>query len=93
MRQHTFSTSYFHEEHILDVSNIEERIQAMNFHRVEKRGLLIITSIWKIDNSSLQKEENISIEKKDLVELYDTIKSNTPQYHIAKYYGGMWVNR
>ena len=33
---HTFSTSYFHEEPILDVSTIEESIKFMKLHRVEK---------------------------------------------------------
>ena len=34
--EHTFSISYFHEEPILDVLTIEERIKAMNLHRVSK---------------------------------------------------------
>ena len=34
--EHTFSTSYFHEKPILDVSTIEESIQAILLRRVEK---------------------------------------------------------
>ena len=34
-KEHTFSKSYFHEEHILDVSTTEERIQSMNLKTVK----------------------------------------------------------
>ena len=34
--EHTFSALYFHENPILDVSTIEERIKANNLRRVKK---------------------------------------------------------
>ena len=36
----TFSSSYFHEEPIVYVETIEERLKEMNFHRVKKRDEL-----------------------------------------------------
>ena len=35
--RHAFSVSYFYKNPIFDVRNIEERLKAMNLHRVKKR--------------------------------------------------------
>ena len=37
--KYTFSASYFHEEYIVDVETIEERIKSMNLHRVQKKDM------------------------------------------------------
>ena len=33
-----FSSSYFHEEPIVNVESIEERLRVINLHRVQKKG-------------------------------------------------------
>ena len=34
----TFSSSYFHKKHRVNVETIEERLKEMNLHRVQKKG-------------------------------------------------------
>ena len=60
----------------------------MNLQRVQKEDIHYHYNNMNKKNNSSQKEQNTIIEKY-AIDLYYEGKSNTTQYHIPSYYGGM----
>ena len=58
-----------------------------------KKLWIFTTTIWTIDDSSLQKEQKNITGKQDAIDLYDEGKISTTQDHIPICVVGMWGNR